>query len=327
MKEDDDRLPLVQHVRQWGDVNTDAILDPKCQIFKIPSIEGVIGYQVDSGHAVAFGDPVCSLEDKLALADAFQQHCKSQDLKVIYAMTSKSFTEQVVPRLCQVSVEFGKKLILDPENNPIHKTGSKSVLVRKKVKHATQEGTMIKEYLTNDPKLEAAIEQVSLTWLKARKGPQIHLGHVRLFEDRLGKRWFYAEKEGRVMAFLLLNQLKNQSSWLLNNLMMLPDASHGTSELLVISTLETLEKEKGGLINYGPVPAPQLGEIIGLGPFSTWFTRNSFKLARRIFRLDGHGIFWEKFQPTSQQYYLLFDQKSIRLKTMMSLMHALNVTT
>ena len=235
---DHNRILTVEQVRQWGDLNTDAILDPFCQIFRTPSIEGLIGYRSELGHAIVFGEPVCAADKKLQFAEAFHQYCKELNLSVVYVVVSKNFRDLVMPSLCHIALEFGNELILDPKEDPEAKQGSNNRLVRKKMRHAIKDQVEIKEYIGSDAKVEEGIQQVGIEWLKRRRGPQIHISHVRLFEDRLGKRWFYAEKEGKIVGFLILNQLEAQSSWLLNNLMISQSAPPGTSELLIISTLQ-----------------------------------------------------------------------------------------
>jgi lysylphosphatidylglycerol synthetase-like protein (DUF2156 family) len=51
-----------------------------------------------------------------------------------------------------------------------------------------------------------------------------------------------------------------------------------------------------------------------------------FKAIKKICRLDGHEIFWEKFQPELRSSYLLFPKNRFRLSSIIALLRALNVT-
>ena len=84
-----DRNTLVNFVRKWGDVNTEGILSATCQIFIDPQIEGLIGYRIEGGNAVVFGDPVCAQADKPALATAFQHYCQARKIGVVYIIVSE----------------------------------------------------------------------------------------------------------------------------------------------------------------------------------------------------------------------------------------------
>jgi lysylphosphatidylglycerol synthetase-like protein (DUF2156 family) len=319
------RQSVVELVRKWGNVNADGILSVSCTIFSVSTIEGLIGYRVESAHAVVFGDPVCAPENKSALALAFQEYCEGQKLGVVYTMVSEEFTHWGVKYLSGALIEFGEKFILDPFNNPMDKTGSKAVLVRKKVKQALREGVTVQEYSGCDSILEHQIELSANLWQQSRKGAQVYLSQIHLFKDRYGKRWFYAKRGEHVMGLLVLNELQSHNGWLLNNLMNIKDAPHGTSELLVISALQALQKENCRFVLVGPVPAKQLGKITGLNTIYAAFTRWLYKGAKKIFHLSGHGTFWEKFQPTMQSSYLLFPKKNLCFSSLKGLLRAFNV--
>lgn len=318
------RQELIYLVRKWGDINTDGILDPACQFFSDPNIEGLIGYRIESGNAVVFGDPICSVDNKPKLAKSFQDYCASQGHGVIYTIVSEEFANWATQNLSSVLIEFGEKFVLNPQNNPADNKGSKGGLVRKKVKHALQDGVTVHEYPGNDLTIEKEIEQLALNWQRGRHGPQIYLAHISLFSDRIGKRWFYATHQNKIVGILLLNELKSHKGWLLNNVMTVKDAPHGVSELLVISALQTLEKEKCEKVLIGPVPRKQLGKISGLGNFSTTITRWTYQFARKVFHLHGHEAFWEKFQPEVLSSYLLFPQKNLSISSVKSLLKAFN---
>lgn len=318
------RADVVELIRKWGDVNTDGLLESGCQFFSIDQIEGFIGYKLESGNAVVFGDPVCADEEKGLLAEAFDGFCLKKGLGVVYTMVSESFAGWATENLKAIAIEFGTKFVLDPSDNPAQRKGSKAVLVRKKVKHAISDGTSVIEYNGENPELERQIEDVATEWLTKRKGPQVYLCHVTLFNDRLGKRWFYAVQNGRVVGLLVLNELKAQGGWLLNNIMMTKDSPKGVSELLVISTLETLNKEGCRLVLAGPIPLAHLGKISGIGEIGSAVLRLLFKSAHLIFNLDGHRAFWDKFQPTSEGSYLLFPHKNLTFSSVKALMQAFN---
>lgn len=320
-----DRQSFVKLVRKWGDVNSDGLLEKNCLIFSTSEIEGFIGYKIESANAVVFGDPVCAPKDKPALAKAFDEECRKRNLGVVYTIVSQDFAEWATENLSAIVIEFGTKFVLNPLHNPTHNTGSKAVLVRKKVKHALNEGAVVKEYLGNDAIIEKQMEDVAEAWLRKRRGPQIYLSHLSLFKDRYGKRWFYAKKDDQIVGLLVINELDAKEGWLLNNVMVTNEAPKGLSELLVISTLESLNEEGCRFVLAGPVPSKQLGKVTGIGEIKAVLVRLMFKILRRVFQLDGHATFWEKFQPQHEGSFLLFPHKNLRISSIKALMQAFNV--
>lgn len=315
----------VELVRRWGDVNTNGLLEDSTLTFSVPGIEGFIGYKIEASNVVAFGDPVCSLENKAALAIAFQDYFNSKKLGVVYTIVSPDFAKWALENLSAITVEFGEKFIFDPQNNPMDNQGHKAGLVRRKFKHAVKEGVVVKEYVRQDPIIEQQIENAAAEGLKNQHGPQIYPCRMTLFKNRFGKRWFYAEREGHIVGMLVLSRIEMKNGWLLTNVMMLNDAPHGLSELLIISVLQILENENCLYVSVGPIPAKQLGEISGVSPFRAKLTRRIFKCAKFIFHLEGHPVFWDKFQPQSENSYLVFPQKNLRYSSIKALMRAYHV--
>lgn len=290
----DQRTMVVKLVRKWGDLNTDAVLDPHCSLFFIPSIDGFIGYRIELNCAVVFGEPVCSHDDKVQLIKAFRSFCEEKHLNIVYIIISKDFADIALEQHKGVLIQFGNKLVLNPHDNPSKKTGSQAVLLRKKVKHALKAGITVTEYKNEDLAFEKEIENIGNSWLQSRKGPQVFIAHLNIFQDKEGKRWFYASKNNRVMGFLVLNAIQEGSGWLLNNVILASDAPSGTSELLINSVFETLQENNCSRIIIGPVIGKGI-KAIGLRPFSIWFLKMIFQGMKRIFRLEGQKVFWENF--------------------------------
>lgn len=319
-----DRLEWIKLIRKWGGVNTDGLLDEHCKRFTHPGIEGFIGYRLEGAQAVVLGDPVTSPSDKGSLALAFQEACAKKNIGVVYIMATKEFSDWASIHLSATNIEWGEMYICDPINNPLNGKGSKACLVRKKVKHALNDGVVVKEYSGENPEIEKQIEAVGEAWLKRRYGAQIYLCHLNLFKDRFGKRWFYAEQGDKITGVLVLNQISGEGGWLLNNLMISKEAAKGVSELLVVSTLQMLEKENCNYVLIGPEPVSELGKITGTNKFYATFTRWLYTCARRVFHLDGHTAFWQKFQPVIVGSYLVFPHKNLNLSSIRSILKALN---
>lgn len=314
-------------VRKWAGSTTDAILDPLSRIFRYEGVDGLIGYRKENGCAVVYGEPACPSEQVGLLVGAFHEYCEREKLAVIYLIVSEKFARWLYESgHCKTLIEYGEELILDPRDDPRRKEGVRACLVRRKVRHAVGEGVNVKEYTSSDPRIEQGIVNVGESWLKGRKGPQIHFSHVRSFAHREGKRWFYAEKEGQIVGVVILSRLERHQGWLMNHLMFDPKAPGGVSELLVVTALEALSQEGCRYVTFGTVPADNLGEITGLGGFSRYVTRGIYTLANLIYHLSGKKKFWEKFDPESTRSFLSFKEPHIGIREIFALKKALNAT-
>lgn len=319
-----DREWIVQKVREYGGTTTDAILDPLCKAFFIPEVDGFIGYRQEDEFAIALGDPVSSLEDQDKLHSAFKEAMEKEGFKVIYALISLRFANWLKEHGFPILIELLEVPYLNPQQSPMDKTGTRGSLVRRKVKHAIKEKVEVSEYTEKDETLQKAMEEVGTAWLNARQGPQIHISHIRLFSDTFGKRWFYAKKGKKIVGVLLLNRVKAQGGWLLNRLMIRPDAPHGTPELLVVTALNKLKDEGCQFVSFGMIPKDKVGRIEGLNPITAYLTRQGFKLASIFYRLDGLRKFWEKYQPETEPSYIAFTE--VNLASIKGLMKAFNAS-
>lgn len=320
------KLAIVELVRRFGGCTTDAVLDPVMQIFVEPGIYGFISYRLNKRCAIIFGDPICAASDKALLSTAFHSFMEKEQKSIVYVGTSEEYAKWAIKHTCHTLIGFGEELILDPSSNPRERTGTRGSLVRRKVKQAVREGVTIHEYITRDPVIELGIEQVGAVWLQGRKGLQLHISNVYLFDNRLGKRWFYAKQGEQIVGVISLNQLQEHKGWLLNHLMVIPSAPKGTSELLIVSTLEALEKEECRYVSVGIIASNNLGEIVGLGKFSSWIARKGFIIAKKIGQIDGLNTFWGKFHPESKPLYMLFSRNRIGFSELMSLKLALSAS-
>ena len=321
-----EREKIIEQVRLWGGGSSDAVLDHHFQFFSTPTVEGLIGYRQEYDCAVVFGDPMCSKENQSSLVEAFHQFCQQKGWSVIYMLATEDFAHKIKQSTKGILIEYGEELFMNPHDDPRKKKGNNASLVRRKERHALHEGVVFKEYNEQNPSIEQAFERVAEEWLKGRKGPQVYISHVRLFEDRLGKRWFYAERNGKIVGVIVANQLQSMNGWLINKLMITPDAPHGTPELLLVQTLETLAQEGAEYVTFGNVPSLKLGRIEGLSTFFTNILRFSFKILIKFFHLEGRKKFWEKFDPQEQSSYIVFAGPDIGIKEIKGLLKALNIS-
>lgn len=315
---------IAEKICQWGHSPSVTILDPVCEIFRSAHIDGIIGYRNSRGCHVVFGDPIAAPENVIAMAEAFKEFSQSQKKSIVYLTASPSFTKLMYKKNGGSFIEVAEELTLDPHSFP--KQGSKGRLLRKKMNHASHEGVIIKEYSFNDSHTQNEIESVGEAWLKGRHGPQIYFAHVHLFDDKMGKRWFYAEKEGRLVGVALLNRLDAENGWLLHMLMATPDAPSGTSESLVLSIMEVLTQEGCHFLSFGATPSDHLGEIKGMGRVGEWLSRYLFKSTKHLFQLDGRRNYWKKFDPQSIPSFLYCSKPSLGPKEIYGVMKAMNVS-
>lgn len=317
---------LAYYIQKWGNSASIALFNPSSNMFFEPSLDGIIGYRLEAGCAIVFGDPICSAQDMPHLTEAFHDHCKKNNTTVIYTITSEYFTNWALTHgFCRCAAAIGDEIILNPLCDPKAFKGKNGSSLRNKYTYSLKQGIAVFEYIENDQSIEQALDEVRRKWLEHRKGPQVcFFSHISLFDDRSNKRYFYAEYKNTIVAVAILNRLDNHQGWVLNMLMKNPDAPTTTSEFLIMSILDRLREEACQFFSIGTTPAPELGRTEGFGRFYTWIMRNSFKVINKIFKLDKRQRYWDKFNPKIAPTFIMCNKSKIGIREALGIARAYN---
>lgn len=321
------REQITEYVHQWGSGSVvESLLNPDCKVFSSPGVEGFIGYLTNRRCVVAFGDPVCARSKRAQLVEAFHNFCEAQKKNAVYLVASPEFTTWMHNSYGCGWISFGKELFLDPQKDPRKSSGKKGITLRGKIRHAEKNRIVIQEYEGSDSALEEKIQEVASQWIKNREGPQIYISPVRLFQERFGKRWFYARQDNQLVGSLVLNQIAASAGWALDRIMIVPGAPQGTSEMLVLSVLEKIAAEGCRFLTFGAVNSATLDEIGGFGKGVSFLAPHLYKMAMKLFNIQARGKYWEKFQPESQPAFLVFKRPKLGPYEAHCLLRALNVS-
>lgn len=310
--------PFASIVKRLGNPESTTLLHSPCKIFQIDQVDGVIGYYQVANCAVVIGDPICLPQDTAELTNAFHLHCQECDLKTVYLLAYHDFAHWAIKNGCRTLIQVGSELSINPTN---FRTKQK---LRWKINQSIQHGVNVKEYKNFDLSLENQMKNTVHTWLKQRRGPQIHLGKINLFNNEVEKRIFYAEQKDKIIGLLVLTSLDRFQGWVVSIYLALADAPVGTTEHLMCSAFNTLANENCHFLCLGAVSGIKLGEVIGLSPFGKTMADFIFKASRWFFKLDGKAIYLNKYHPYLRSTFLLCKDK-LTISELLAIKHVLNV--
>ena len=317
---------IVELVRRHGGPVSHAALNPSLSLFRVPGIDGLVCFQVVRRCAVVQGDPICAPEHKTSLADAFAAYCADNGWIFLYTTVTADMQAYAKER-GYATMAFADLLMAAPQDDP--ELDHRGHHLRQHLNHARRTGVMVSEYSGNtntDARLEAQAEATCEHWLTARHGLQMYLGHPRLFNDGMGRRWFIAEQAGSVVGFLsMLNVGCFECCNLINIVFSSPTAPLYTNELMVTAALQALRKEGAHSVSLGVGPLKALGEIDGCGGVTKFLSRSLYRLAAKLLNLHGRSEYWDKFHVVRREpLYLLFQSPRIGLRELIALFRALN---
>ncbi len=206
--------------------------------------EGVVVYVRRGRVLVASGDPLCAPEHLPEVLRRFAAFARAQRLSLCFVGASAR-CQAAARTLGFGALKVGEEPIFDLTSYAPR--GDRAKKARAARNHALRLGVTVREYRPlerRDPELEQAMLRVLAAWCASRPTQPLAFSlRLEPFAWMEGKRYFVAEQHGRVVAFLVCTRLAARSGVYLEDVIRLPDAPYGSTELLILSALEALARD------------------------------------------------------------------------------------
>jgi len=246
-------------LRQFGrNTNSFLLAYGGCEWFRSDNPSGLVAY-VRSGHTcVVAGDPLCASEDTLAVLQAFSRHVGNR-----YRIALLLVSGWLLPQLKQAgygAIEVGSDPFFDLKRWAPR--GDRAKKVRSSVNLARRSGVTVSVYRPakgRDPQLELEMEACANAWLTGRQGFTMRFFSAqRPLEWAKEKRFLLAWHERRLVGFVTCSPIYARDGWYIEDIVRRPEATYGTTELLITSALESLCEEGFSMATIGISPFANL---------------------------------------------------------------------
>jgi len=262
--DEDERAAAFELLRRFG-VTPGAFFiryDAPWRYFFTPGVEGVVVYVASNGTAVAWSDPLCAPDDGPALLKEFIDGMRDQGLQACLLAVSER-----VARLAMSSgaaaLKIGEEPVFDLTTwqQPRGDAGKK---LRWGLNKARRANVVVQGYrpgATRQPEVEAELMEVQARW-EAALGRPIVRSFLRPapLEEAAEKRIFVARRRvdggapGPIEAFVACSPIYGRGGWYLEDLVRLPSAPNGTTELLLVEAIHALAAEGASSATLGIAP-------------------------------------------------------------------------
>jgi hypothetical protein len=288
--------------------------------------EAAVIYRRVGRLVVVGGAPLASGEDLREATDRFLEFCRAQNLDCVMTPIGSEAAE--IARQCGMGLlKIGESGYFKlPGWKPAGDRGKK---VRAGVNQARKAGIVVERYdpRTNpDCDLKTEIETLCQRWLDSREveplGWLLELDPFLLSEH---KRYFLARKKGgRLEAMLACCPIPLRKGWYLEDLIRLPDADRGVSELLVAEALDALASEGAELATLATSPLAGVGEA---GDFKiiAWMLNLIYQHLDAFYHFKALHRFKSKFAPSfiDSEFAAIYPPR-IRLRLILGLIRTLD---
>jgi len=286
--EPDDRARVLALLKRHGwNATSFQILEPGFRYWFDGDDDACVGY-VDTGNAwVVAGAPVAPPEAVSRVSERFLAVARDANRRVCWFATESRFAEATG----WPSLRIGDQPSWDPGDWAKVVEGSRSL--REQLRRATAKGVVVREIespeLAPEHPTRMQVGALIERWLATRPiAPMGFLVQIDPFTFADERRYFVAERDGRVIGFLGIIPIYARRGWFFEDFLRDPEAPNGTVELMVDAGMRAAAAAEVPFVTLGLVPLA--------GDVGTWL-RAARRLGRALYDFDGLRAFKAKFKP------------------------------
>jgi phosphatidylglycerol lysyltransferase len=256
-----------------------------------PAGTGAVVAYADTGTGwVAAGTPLVPVAERARAAERFVAAARAAGRRACF------FACEAPAELGDVATLFlGEQPVFRPAEWIAELRNRNRRRLREQLRRVRAKGVRVRpvapgELAAGSP-LRADVEHLADHWLRSRRmEPMRFLVTVEPFHAPEEHRYFAAEKDGRLVAFLSAVPICGRRGWLVEDMLRGPDAPNGTAESMIDALMR--EVADSSLVTLGLAPLT--------GPIARW-QRAVRTLARPLYDFRGVRAFKERLRPSSWQ--------------------------
>lgn len=270
------------------------ILNPGIELWFSTRGDAVVGFVRAGRTCVVAGAPVCAehrLPDVITEWESYARH-------VCYFGAEGRMQDLTARDQNYSSVSLGAQPLWSPESwqDGVRHDAS----LRYQLNRARNKGVVIEEWSPDraraHPDLKACLDE----WLADRGLPSMHfLVEPQTLDAPEERRFFVAERHGRVEAFVTMAPIPQRRGWLTEQFPRTRRAPNGSVELALNAAVQAVGEQGAEMVTMGIVPLSRHGESaarhnpLWLRLLSGWARAHG----KRFYNFEGLDRFKSKFHP------------------------------
>ena len=276
------------------------VLNPGFMRWFASAGDALVGYVTHAGIRVVAGAPICAADRLAAVAAEFGADAARAGHRVCYFGAGARLEAICTGRGGHSLVLLGAQPVWDPRDWPSVIARRRSV--RAQLHRAWNKSVRVGEWPAARAGASPELRRCLAEWLGTRGLPPLHF---MVEPDTLGRlqdrRIFVAERDGRVVAFLVASPVPARDGWLVEQLVRGSEAPNGTAELLVDAAMRTVGTAGARYATLGLSPlSARSGVVRGAEPLWLAMTLRWVRAhGRRFYNFEGLDAFKSKFAPTA----------------------------
>ncbi|KAG6225921.1 hypothetical protein E4U26_002712 [Claviceps purpurea] len=300
---DGEMPPVEKLIANYGDASNTSWLDERFQIWRHAS-GAAIGYVKQDKFAMVTGDPLCDASQYKEVCSAFLKAVISEmKLTPVWMLVSYDVQKILAQQMRWRTLSCTEEQRVDA--NKHHNTNGGGP----KARRVEREGVKIHEVKPDADFRKRADEAIS-SWKANRKGKQIHLTEVRPWVDPEHRRYYAAEKDGKVLAMVVLAKLSPKHGWQVKWALDFPGSVNGAIEVLIEYTLSTVS----GQVTFGVGVSEKMTPGEHLNGFRARFLATTYASIVDSLGLRRKAGFRSKFGALGEEVYICYPKHGFGIR-------------
>lgn len=246
---------------------------------------------VEAGRVwVAAGAPITARERIAEVAHAFVAAAAKAHRRAVFFGVEAPF---VAAAEALRAFKIGEQPIWDPQRWREQLQSARSL--REQLRRARNKGVTVRRLAPDEltqPAMRGAIQTLIDRWLAARPmAPMGFLVDIAPFAFPTRRRYFVAERDGRLVGFLAAVPIFGRAGWFFEDLLRAPEAPNGAMELLVDCGMSDIAADGARFATLGMVP------LAGVAGGLAWIRDH----ARAFYDFGGLDAFKQKLKPIARE--------------------------
>ncbi|KAM0347591.1 hypothetical protein ACHAPU_004603 [Fusarium lateritium] len=299
--------PIEKLIANYGDATNTSWLDDRFQIWRHET-GAAVGWVQREKFAMVTGDPLCDRNQYPKVIRDFIQFVSDQHLTPFWMLVSAEVEKILASELRWRSLSCTEEQRVDADK---HNSAQIDGLAAK-TRRVEREGVKIREVKADEDFISRANPAIE-EWQNARKGnkgKQVHLTEVRPWIDQEHRRYFAAEKDGKVMSMVVLAQLAPRHGWQVKWALDFPGAVNGAIEVLVSYALSNVT----GKVTFGAGVSEKLTAGENVGGIRAKFLSASYRSIVDSLGLRRKASFRSKFGALGEEIYICYPKHGVGLR-------------
>ncbi|KID90761.1 aspartate-tRNA ligase [Metarhizium guizhouense ARSEF 977] len=295
--------PVEKLIANYGDASNTSWLDERFKIWRHPS-GAAVGYVKQDKFAMITGDPLCDKTQYKDVCAAFVKFVLSElKLTPVWMLVSYEIQKILAQQMSWRTLSCTEEQRVDAtKHHAINGGGPKA-------RRVEREGVKIHEVKPDADFIRRADEAI-LNWKANRKGKQVHLTEVRPWIDMEHRRYYAAEKDGKVLAMVVLAKLSPKHGWQVKWALDFPGSVNGAIEVLIEYTLSTIT----GQVTFGVGVSEKLTPGEHLHGIRARFLATTYSSIVDSLGLRRKAGFRSKFGALGEEVYICYPKHGVGLR-------------